>query len=337
MLIAAAFTACSNDEGNDYIINDATVKVISTQTSIEAAGGEGKVVVDKAVMKAYSEQDWLSVSADGSEVSFIAQENIGRESRCANLVIKSTETDSVIVSVSQYGIIFTADNAKDISLSNVASTATIPVETTGNLRVVSAPEWVKATVVEDGINLDIEDNTTGSARSGWVVFAAGNIEDKVSVSQFDATDVFGKYMLTAVDATTGKDIEPMVCEIDAKSLSLPGLGLKATGTFSESAYTLSIKNGNYMGTYNGTRINAMFTTADKTLVYSILSSAPKGDFVFKYDLESGKFTASLSGTYRDSALEYMYLEKFKTSSINKNGDLGTLMALKDIKLVEVKE
>lgn len=34
MLIAAAFTACSNDEGNDYIINDATVKVISTQTSI---------------------------------------------------------------------------------------------------------------------------------------------------------------------------------------------------------------------------------------------------------------------------------------------------------------
>lgn len=97
--------SCSSD--SDYqAVAESTINVLSAQTSLGPNASEGEVTVDCTPAEAYTDEpSWLSASIEGSTVKLAALANDSRQSRNAKLVIKKTEADSVVINVSQYGLV----------------------------------------------------------------------------------------------------------------------------------------------------------------------------------------------------------------------------------------
>lgn len=201
-VVATAFAACSGDEGFD--IKDNSVKVVSSETEISAKGGVAKVSVDKNVTTAYSKDSWLTVSADGTNVTATAVVNGNKESRATELVIKASETDSVIVAVKQNGLVFAVNDATQLTVGDAASTKELNATFNTTVEAVSMPDWVTPTIREDGIALTFAENTTGHIRGGWAKFQSGSYVDSVYVRQGEAKDLEGTYYLCGYDGSTYK-------------------------------------------------------------------------------------------------------------------------------------
>lgn len=180
LVIATAFMACSDNE-NTYVDN--SLKVVSSNVAFDCKGGNGYVEVDQAVVEAITAADWVSTKVEGNKVTFTVSPNkASRESRNAKLVIKSAQS-SVIVAVSQYGYIFNAGNINEISLEGQATTYLLTVKSSDVPTIVECPEWVTATVVEEGISLAIAENTTKQPRSGKLVISAGDFQKTITINQ----------------------------------------------------------------------------------------------------------------------------------------------------------
>lgn len=288
LAIATAFMACSDSENE---IVDNSLKVVSSSLSFDFNGGDGFVEVDQAIVDATTTADWVSTKVDGKKVSFTVNPNIAsRESRNAKLVIKSKES-SVIVAVSQNGFVFNSKSATDISTDNNASTQFVPVIYKGTLNIVECPSWIKATVQEDGISLALDKNDTGKLRSGSVVFSAGDFEDQITVTQFDAKEnLLGTYYLTYYTSAGEEDY--LIAEIGESSIELPEIDVTIPAKFDFTTNTITFTGMSACGTYGP---YSLFT-----LVYSeqglTLSEIPCS-FKFVYDAEYGDFVAEGSASF----------------------------------------
>lgn len=201
-IIATAFAACSGDEGFD--IKDNGVKVVSSETEISAKGGNATVSVDKTIVSAYSKDSWLSVSSNGTSVTATAATNGNKESRATELVIKASETDSVIVAVKQNGLVFAVNDESQVTVGDAAATKELNASFNTTVETLSVPDWITPTITESGITLNIAENTTGHIRGGWAKFSSGAYVDSVYVKQGEAKDLEGTYYLCGYDGGTYK-------------------------------------------------------------------------------------------------------------------------------------
>lgn len=330
MLIAVAFAACDDHEGDDFINSDG-IKVVSRQISMDAAGGTGNVVVDKNVTKAYSNEEWLTVTANGQEVSLVAVSNPSRESRNANLVIKASETDSVVVSVSQYGLVFDASAAKDIKISDAAYTAIIPVKTSGVIELVSAPDWVKTTVVEEGLQIDVTANTTGDLRTGDVVFAVSGNEASFNIFQGEWKDLNGDYYFGFTDSSSGKVsyfLATLTYESESNvNIAFPELGfnMAVKPVSGQLAYTVSA--GTYLGDFQGYNIHTcLWDTEQGYLTYN---TAISYTCTFGYDSEEGYTYAEFTdnGSWSSYTVNALRFEAFTSMTLSKDTRYGLLIGM----------
>ena len=162
----ATLFSCSDDDKSTAATG---VQVTSAESTIKAAGGAANVEVDKNIVSAYSTEGWLTVDFDGNKVSASAERNNSRESRYSTLVIKASENDSTIVSVSQLGTVFGySDPAGNVVMDNAGGKAQRYVQHNAEFHVAKAPEWVTTSVKGDSVYLDIAPNTTGDMRKGQV-------------------------------------------------------------------------------------------------------------------------------------------------------------------------
>lgn len=330
MLIAAAFAACDDHEGDDYINSDG-IKVVSRQISMDAVGGTGKVVVDKNVAKAYSNEEWLTVTSNGQEVSLVAVSNPNRESRNANLVIKASETDSVIVSVSQYGLVFDASAAKDITISDAAYTTIIPIKTSGVIELVSAPDWVKTTVVDEGLQIEVAANTTGDLRAGDVVFGVSGNEASFNILQGEWKDLNGNYYFGFTDSSSGKVsyfLATLTYESASKvNIAFPSLGfnMEAKPVSGQLAYTVSA--GTYLGDFQGYNIHTCLWDTDAG--YLTWNNAVSYTCTFAYDSEEGYTYAEFTdnGSWSNYNVSALRLEAFTSMTLGSDTRYGLLVGM----------
>lgn len=178
--IATVFMACSDSEN---IFTDNSLKVVSSNVAFDSEGGNGFVEVDQAIVEATTAADWVSTKVEGNKVTFTVSPNLAsRESRNAKLVIKSAQS-SVIVAVSQYGFVFNAGTDNEISFEGQAASYYLPVKHSAPISIEECPSWVKATIQDEGIALDIEKNTTNKPRSGNLVISSGDFKKTISIKQ----------------------------------------------------------------------------------------------------------------------------------------------------------
>lgn len=245
-LVCMMMSSCSDDASSP--IQMSTINVVSSKTSLGALAEDGNVVLDCVPMAAYTTStDWLTVSTSGNTVNFSATKNSSIESRNAKLVIKKSDNDSILVNVSQQGLVLVI-KGEDLKLtSDDPYTTVYNMNSTIEPQVLSCPEWVKVTVGSNSLTLDVEENNSGSIRSGYVKVGYDDHADSIFVSQYEyAKDVAGDYIFSYYD-----DDEEEYVNLDATitdgylKMTVAGSVMWVPVTYDPDSNSISIKSGQH--------------------------------------------------------------------------------------------
>lgn len=257
----ATLFSCSDDDKSAAATG---VQVTSAESTIKAAGGSANVEVDQNIASAYSTEGWLTVEFDGNKLSATAERNNSRESRYSTVVIKASENDSTIVSVSQLGTVFGySDPAGNVVMDNAGGKAQRYVQHNAEFHVAKAPEWVTTSVKGDSVYLDIAPNTTGDMRKGQVCMESGNYADTLYVTQASFEEgIAGDYRLyfynAVFDQSTGKITGFQNVYVPASvysfgkscTISLPQQGFSWDCTYDKDNLALNFNSAKQIGVFS---------------------------------------------------------------------------------------
>lgn len=257
----ATLFSCSDDDKSTAATG---VQVTSAESTIKAAGGAANVEVDQNIASAYSTESWLTVEFDGNKVSATAERNNSRESRYSTLVIKASDNDSTIVSVSQLGTVFGySDPAGNVVMDNAGGKAQRFVQHNAEFHVAKAPEWVSTSVKGDSVYLDIAPNTTGDMRKGQVCMESGNYADTLYVTQASFEEgIAGDYRLyfynAVFDQSSGQITGFQNVYVPASiysfgkscTISLPQAGFSWDCVYDKDNLALNFNSAKQIGVYS---------------------------------------------------------------------------------------
>lgn len=298
LAIACLTMSSCGDDSQTSPIAMSTINVLSSKTSLEALADEGNVVVDCAPLAAYTNRpDWLTVSTVGDTVKFSAVQNSSIESRNAKLVIKKSANDSILVNVSQQGLVFVI-KGEDLMLTSDDSCLTwYDMNSTIEPKVLSCPEWVEATVFGNSLRLEVAENKTGGLRSGYVKVGYADFADSILVTQYEyAKDVEGSYTFSYYDDDEEEDVDlPATLKGNYLSMAVAGYTMSVPVTFSAETNSLSIQSGQYLGDVGYNYAYMLFL--DKS------GKTGEQSYVASYNL-TGLVTASLDEAATPAGAEF---------------------------------
>lgn len=307
----ATLFSCSDD---DKSAAAAGVQVTSAESTIKAAGGSANVEVDQNIASAYSTEGWLTVDFDGNKLSATAERNNSRESRYSTVVIKASENDSTIVSVSQLGTVFGySDPAGNVVMDNAGGKAQRYVQHNAEFHVAKAPEWVTTSVKGDSVYLDIAPNTTGDMRKGQVCMESGNYADTLYVTQASFEEgIAGDYRLyfynAVFDQSSGKITGFQNVYLPASvysfgkscTISIPTAGFSWDCTYDKDNLALNFNSAKQIGVYSK-YYPVYMVLFNQDLNYN-WSTEPQASYAFDMEEMNGQMIkyGTLKGTVLDS-------------------------------------
>lgn len=303
----ATLFSCSDDDKSAAATG---VQVTSAESTIKAAGGSANVEVDQNIASAYSTEGWLTVEFDGNKLSATAERNNSRESRYSTVVIKASENDSTIVSVSQLGTVFGySDPAGNVVMDNAGGKAQRYVQHNAEFHVAKAPEWVTTSVKGDSVYLDIAPNTTGDMRKGQVCMESGNYADTLYVTQASFEEgIAGDYKLyfynAVFDQSTGKITGFQNVYVPASvysfgkscTISLPQQGFSWDCTYDKDNLALNFNSAKQIGVFSK-YYPVYMVLFNQDLKYN-WSTEPQASYAFDMEEMNGQMVkyGTLKGT-----------------------------------------
>lgn len=309
----ATLFSCSDDDKSAAATG---VQVTSAESTIKAAGGSANVEVDQNIASAYSTEGWLTVEFDGNKLSATAERNNSRESRYSTVVIKASENDSTIVSVSQLGTVFGySDPAGNVVMDNAGGKAQRYVQHNAEFHVAKAPEWVTTSVKGDSVYLDIAPNTTGDMRKGQVCMESGNYADTLYVTQASFEEgIAGDYRLyfynAVFDQQTGKITGFQNVYVPASvysfgkscTISLPQAGFSWDCTYDKDNLALNFNSAKQIGVYSK-YYPVYMVLFNEDLKYN-WSTEPQASYAFDMEEMNGQMLkyGTLKGTVLGSSV-----------------------------------
>lgn len=279
--IAVLFLSSCNDGEGEITPNNNGIQVVSAETDLKAAGDAQTITVNKDISKAYSNDNWLSVTTEGKTVSFAAGANKSRESRNTTIVIKASETDSTVVNVSQQGLVFSYSDG-NIVASNKGGEYAKGVVNNEGFQIFSAPNWVTPTIDGDSIRMNVAENTTDDVRKGIVTFGTDQFKKTIEILQGSFEDNFLGEDYILMGYNKSNQVEMYRARIfewkNLYYLSLPDANYSYGIEFDDETLTLKISNlqaiGSYLNTYY---VYSSFIASDS---YPYLSTDIIGNFKF---------------------------------------------------------
>lgn len=309
----ATLFSCSDDDKSAAATG---VQVTSAESTIKAAGGSANVEVDQNIASAYSTEGWLTVEFDGNKLSATAERNNSRESRYSTVVIKASENDSTIVSVSQLGTVFGySDPAGNVVMDNAGGKAQRYVQHNAEFHVAKAPEWVTTSVKGDSVYLDIAPNTTGDMRKGQVCMESGNYADTLYVTQASFEEgIAGDYKLyfynAVFDQTSGQITGFQNVYVNASiysfgkscTISLPNAGFSWDCTYDKDNLALNFNSAKQIGVYSK-YYPVYMVLFNEDLKYN-WSTEPQASYAFDMEELNGQMLkyGTLKGTVLGSSV-----------------------------------
>lgn len=298
-LATTALFSC-NDDDNNSTTTDNGVKIVTRPAEIAPAGGESAIEVNKPVANVYATNAWLNVTAEGNTVKLSADANGSVESRHSNVVIKASDNDSTVVSVSQLGLIFNYEDG-NVSMGNAGGKFAKFVKHNEPMQIERMPEWATATVDGDSIRVDVSANTSGNARGGYVVFKSNALKDSILISQADFSQLKGDYYFGGYDLSTGQE-----GYTDAKLylknrmyyVQLTNMKWSFDCLYDEKNMTLTTYNATWVGTYKNTYYVASMLLSDQGTISA--DDKITGQFTFNV-FEDGTIIAVLGGQYDEDS------------------------------------
>lgn len=341
----ATLFSCSDD---DKSAAAAGVQVTSAESTIKAAGGSANVEVDQNIVSAYSTEGWLTVDFDGNKLSATAERNNSRESRYSTVVIKASENDSTIVSVSQLGTVFGySDPAGNVVMDNAGGKAQRYVQHNAEFHVAKAPEWVTTSVKGDSVYLDIAPNTTGDMRKGQVCMESGNYADTLYVTQASFEEgIAGDYRLyfynAVFDQSSGQITGFQNVYLPASvysfgkscTISIPTAGFSWDCTYDKDNLALNFNSAKQIGVYSK-YYPVYMVLFNQDLNYN-WSTEPQASYAFDMEEMNGQMIkyGTLKGTVLDSPVMGWLSEVAQGKPLSDKTALSVLYLWLDPMLIE---
>lgn len=298
-LATTALFSCSDNDNNSNTTADG-VQIVTRPSEIAPAGGESAIEVNKPVASVYATNAWLNVTAEGNTVKLSADANSSVESRHSNVVIKASENDSTVISVSQLGLVFHYEDG-NVSMGNNGGKFAKFVKHNEPMEIERMPEWASATVDGDSIRVDVSANATGNARGGYVVFKSSAMKDSILISQADFSQLKGDYYFGGYDLTTGQE-----GYTDAKLytknrmyyVQLTNLKWSFDCLYDDKNMTLTTYNATWVGTLNNQYYIASMLLSDQGTISA--DDKITGQFTFNV-FDDGTIIAVLGGQYDEDS------------------------------------
>lgn len=298
-LATTALFSCSDDDNNSNTTVDG-VQIVTRPSEIAPAGGESAIEVNKPVASVYATNAWLNVTAEGNTVKLSADANSSVESRHSNVVIKASENDSTVISVSQLGLVFHYEDG-NVSMGNNGGKFAKFVKHNEPMEIERMPEWASATVDGDSIRVDVSANTTGNARGGYVVFKSSALKDSILISQADFSQLKGDYYFGGYDLTTGQE-GSTAAKLYTKNrmyyVQLTNLKWRFDCLYDEKNMTLTTFNATWVGTLNNQYHIASMLLSDQGTISA--DDKITGQFTFNV-FDDGTIIAVLGGQYDEDS------------------------------------
>lgn len=341
----ATLFSCSDDDKSAAATG---VQVTSAESTIKAAGGSANVEVDQNIASAYSTEGWLTVDFDGNKLSATAERNNSRESRYSTVVIKASENDSTIVSVSQLGTVFGySDPAGNVVMDNAGGKAQRYVQHNAEFHVAKAPEWVTTSVKGDSVYLDIAPNTTGDMRKGQVCMESGNYADTLYVTQASFEEgIAGDYRLyfynAVFDQSSGQITGFQNVYLPASvysfgkscTISIPTAGFSWDCTYDKDNLALNFNSAKQIGVYSK-YYPVYMVLFNQDLNYN-WSTEPQASYAFDMEEMNGQMIkyGTLKGTVLDSPVMGWLSVIAQGKPLSDNTALSVLYLWLDPMLIE---
>ena len=324
MAAMGLMASCSSD--SDYqAVAESTINVLSAQTSLGPNASEGEVTVDCTPAKAYTDEpSWLSASIEGSTVKLAALANDSRQSRNAKLVIKKTEADSVVINVSQYGLVLEMNKADMIFSNDEATEFVKAYSSNADVKVIYAPEWAKASVdtVSQELKVSLSENTTGHLRADYIKYQVAAVTDSFIVKQFDFDkDIAGEYVFAYYDFNedTKLELQTVHAKLSRTELAIPEMGLVFPISINEETGSVETRSSQYLGKFGKYYIYDTFLDTD--LLGYVGSESGLLSATLKYSEEYGTygFFGGTAYTINNKTGEFlaMLLQTFKAKSASE--------------------
>lgn len=298
-LATTALFSCSDDDNNSNTTVDG-VQIVTRPAEIAPAGGESAIEVNKPVASVYATNAWLNVTAEGNTVKLSADANSSVESRHSNVVIKASENDSTVISVSQLGLVFHYEDG-NVSMGNNGGKFAKFVKHNEPMEIERMPEWASATVDGDSIRVDVSANTSGNARGGYVVFKSSALKDSILISQADFSQLKGDYYFGGYSLATGQE-GYLAAKLYTKNrmyyVQLPDYKWSFDCLYDEKNMTLTTYNATWVGTYNNQYYVASMLMNDQAMISA--DDEITGQFTFNV-FDDGTIIAVLGGQYDENS------------------------------------
>ena len=317
--------SCSSD--SDYqAVAESTINVLSAQTMLGPNDSEGAVTVDCTPMKAYTDEpSWLSTSIEGSTVKLVAIANDSRQSRNAKLVIKKTETDSVVINVSQYGLVLEMNNANMIYSNNQPVEFTKTYRSNTDMKVIYAPEWAKASVDTNSkeLKVSLSENTTGHLRADYIKYQVAAVTDSFIVKQFDFDkDIAGEYVFAYYDFNeedTKLELQTVRAKLSRTELAIPEMGLVFPVSINEETGSVETRSSQYLGKFGKYYIYDTFLDTDLLGYVGSESGLLSATLKFSEEYGTYGFFGGTAYTINNKTGEFlaMLLQTFKAKSASE--------------------
>lgn len=202
LIIAATGIFAASCSDNDAVERKSLQVISADNTSIQANGGSGSIVVEAPVVSATATDSWLTVSANGNTVNISAVKNDSPQARHTTVIINSTDNQA-IVNVSQFGSVFAVDDDEFVFTTDEASSIVRTITHDQPLEVEVSDDWLKATVEGNSLTVSTTENTTGHMRIGTILLSDQNFSQEITVRQYDFDqDIAGNYVLMGYNVNT---------------------------------------------------------------------------------------------------------------------------------------
>lgn len=187
-------TGCNDDDEITSIL-----KVIQSETTFKAAGGEGYIKIEATgTVTASSDADWCLIKEVNNEIVTIdVKENFDYPGRYAQIVISNGESNQK-VAVSQEGAIIIFNEA-DLEQATGNEESSLVITMSGSFPFeVSIPEnakeWLSYQLVDEGICFNFKENRTNEARGTQVQVTNGARTATFVLMQYDAENIIGNWV-----------------------------------------------------------------------------------------------------------------------------------------------
>ena len=179
-----SFTSCGDDDATYTAIQK--LEVSQADVMFAAEGGTGSITVNtSAAVTATAEGSWLTVAANGNQVTVTAPLNSSLDGRSAKIIIKAGDAQA-IVTATQKGSIYGVAGGLDYTVADAAnSSVAVPVVHTSPVTVKSLTDWLTAKFNTETNQIEIvaAANDEKTKREGYVAFETGIIKDTLTIVQ----------------------------------------------------------------------------------------------------------------------------------------------------------